>query len=83
MIQQLRAQLETSETIIAELKQEKLDMGADFEYKRSKIKDLYFAKESKMIKFDWNTINMGHASTSNDKNKPTVVLRTVGIYTAV
>jgi len=49
LIEQLRSQLKASETIIADLRYEKGQMEADFEHKRSRIKDLYFAKESKFL----------------------------------
>uniref|UniRef100_H2YQ51 Rabaptin coiled-coil domain-containing protein n=1 Tax=Ciona savignyi TaxID=51511 RepID=H2YQ51_CIOSA len=39
-------QLLQAQAFIAQLKQEKIQMEVDFEYKRGRIKELYFAKES-------------------------------------
>nr|CAB3265387.1 rab GTPase-binding effector protein 1 [Phallusia mammillata] len=42
----LRSQLADTERRFALLQQEKVQMESDFEYKRSKIKELYYAKEN-------------------------------------
>jgi len=47
-ISQLQQQLTEVENRFAQSQQEKTQMEAEFEYKRAKIKELYFAKESKM-----------------------------------
>ncbi|XP_076816529.1 uncharacterized protein LOC143462304 isoform X3 [Clavelina lepadiformis] len=45
-IDQLRSELNTSQNVVAQLQQDKIKMEMEFDYKRAKIKDLYYAKEN-------------------------------------